>query len=266
MTTHLNQHFNLNVIGNPEEERIIFVHGFASNQHVWQWLIPYLEKQYQLILFDLMGSGQSAIQCYSTSKYSTLDGYSDNLIELIEKNNWEPIYCVGHSVGGMIALLASIKRPDLFKKIVTIGASPRYMNDTGYNGGFTEEEGNEILDMLERNYPGWASLLAPIALPRVENSTLTDYIERNFISNNAERMYTFFKATFFSDYRSQLEEIVVPVTLIQSSEDSFVPIEVSNFLNSKIKQSTLYMIQAKGHYPHLSRPKETAEIILASLS
>jgi sigma-B regulation protein RsbQ len=37
----------------------------------------------------------------------------------------------------MIATLAAVKRPALFKKIIMIGPSPRYINGYNYFGGFS---------------------------------------------------------------------------------------------------------------------------------
>jgi len=45
---------------------------------------------------------------------------ADDLIEFLEQQNLTDVYALGHSMGGIATLMASIKRPDLFKKIILI--------------------------------------------------------------------------------------------------------------------------------------------------
>lgn len=69
---------------------------------------------------------------------------------------------VGHSISGVIGLLASLQRPNAFKKIIMIGSSACYLDDEGYKGGFNRDELNVLFQMMEMNFNGWASHLAPI--------------------------------------------------------------------------------------------------------
>ena len=48
---------------------------------------------------------------------------------------------------------------------------------------------------------------------------------------------------------------------MQCSDDSIVPLVVGNYLHEHMNNSTLYLMEAKGHYPHLSHPKETISYI-----
>ena len=45
---------------------------------------------------------------------------------------------VGHSVSAMIGVLADAARPEPFDRLVMVGPSPRYIDDEGYVGGFSE--------------------------------------------------------------------------------------------------------------------------------
>jgi sigma-B regulation protein RsbQ len=76
---------------------------------------PRHSKRYRTAVFDHVGSGKPDLKAYSYKKYSTLDGYADDVTEIVEAFAVSKIIFVGHSVSSMIGLIAAKKRPDLFK-------------------------------------------------------------------------------------------------------------------------------------------------------
>ena len=71
---------------------------------------------------------------------------------------------VGHSVSAMIGVLAAAREPDRFAALVLVAPSPRYVDDDGYVGGFTETDIEDLLAALDRNYLGWSSTMAPVIM------------------------------------------------------------------------------------------------------
>ena len=97
---------------------------------------------------------------------------------------------------------------------------------------------------------------------KAKASAESEHREESFVSTNPLIARQFAEVTFFSDHRSNLSQATVPTLIIQCSNDSIVPIEVGEYLHKHLKNSELYLIEAKGHYPHISQPKETTDIIL----
>ena len=189
---------NLNIIGNGKQ-KLLFIHGFASSQESWEWITPAFEDDYTMVLLDLVGSGKSDKRDYDEKRYQSLMGYVDDLIELCDALDMTDSIVIGHSVGGTIGLLLANKRPDLVKQVQMIGASPRYLNDfPDYIGGFERENVDQILEMMELNYTGWASYLAPVALPEIEGSNQTKYVEASFLSSDPKLTYAFLKITLLN--------------------------------------------------------------------
>ena len=75
-------------------------------------------------LFELLNNTQvNFVEKFGHNDYplnKSLDNFADELIASIEKQYNEPIIGIGHSLGGMVTLLASSKRPDLFKKVIVL--------------------------------------------------------------------------------------------------------------------------------------------------
>ena len=117
---------------------VIFSHGFGSNQSAWNLVKPAFKQGYKLIAFDHAGAGNTDLTYFSPVKYQSLEAYALDLIEICHSLHLKDAVFVGHSAGAMIGLLASLSAPELFSKLVLIGASPRYLNDSDYIGGFTQ--------------------------------------------------------------------------------------------------------------------------------
>ncbi|MDG0809274.1 alpha/beta fold hydrolase [Cohnella rhizosphaerae] len=261
MTIDILARNNVKVLGDGERT-IVFAHGFGCDQDMWRYIVPGFASDYRVVLFDYVGSGRSQLQYYDAGKYNDLSGYAEDVNEIFDALGLRNAIFVGHSVSGMIGLLASIRDERRFGRIVMIGSSPRYVNDEpDYFGGFDAEEIQALLDMMEMNFIGWASYMAPIAMQNPDRSDLAEELERSFCSRDPHIARQFAEVTFLSDCRGELERAPVPALILQCDEDSIAPIEVGNYLHAHLKNSTLRLMNAKGHYPHLSHPEETASLI-----
>lgn len=236
----------------------MFAHGFGCDQNMWRFITPAFEKDYKIILFDYVGSGNSDVSAYRPERYSSLDGYARDILDIIHTMDLNDVILVGHSVSSIIGALAAIKKPQRFKKLIMIGPSPCYLNDTPeYKGGFERSTIQELLGLMEKNYIGWANFFAPEIMKNENKPELTKELEKSFCSTDPVIAHEFAKATFLADNREDLPKIDVPVLIIQCEEDSIAPLYVGKYVHSKIKESTLEVLSAKGHCPHMSHPDKT---------
>lgn len=244
-------------------ETIMFAHGFGCDQSVWNNIIPSFKNNYQIVSFDYVGSGRSDKTAYSSDRYSSLQGYAQDVIDICDALDLDNIIYVGHSVSGMIGALASLKRSDLIKKLIMIPASPHYLNEPDYYGGFEEEDIKELLNMMELNYKEWAKYLAPLASQNDQQSKESQTFETLLNASDPVITRQFAEVTFFSDHRSDVPNISVDTLILQTAVDAIVPTEVAHFLNDNIPSSELAIMEtAKGHNPHISHPEETTQEIL----
>ena len=153
-------------------------------------------------------------------------------MDIIEDLGLKDIIFIGHSVSSMIGMLAATKKPEYFNKLIMIGPSPCYLNTDGYRGGFDKSDITELLDMMEMNFSGWASSMAPLAMNNPESPKLTEELEQTFVSANPIVLREFAEVTFFSDHRDDLAKATVPTLIMQCSDDSIVPIEVGEYLHN----------------------------------
>jgi sigma-B regulation protein RsbQ len=240
---------------------LFFAHGFGCDQNMWRLLAPPYSDRYRTVLFDLVGSGKSDLAAFNTDKYSTLQGYADDLVEIVEEFGEGPAIVVGHSVSAMIGTLADIAAPNNFAAHVMVGPSPCYIDDGDYIGGFSRADIEALLHALESNYLGWSSTMAPAIMGAPENPALAEELSNSFCRTDPEIAKHFARVTFLSDHRADLAKLTTPTLILQCDDDMIAPVAVGEYMHRVLPRSTLKMIENVGHCPHLSQPSASADAI-----
>jgi sigma-B regulation protein RsbQ len=253
-------------VGGRGTRPILFAHGFGCDQTMWRFVTPAFEDDYRIVLFDYVGSGRSDLSAWNEERYSSLDGYAQDVLDICEELDLRDVIFVGHSVSSMIGVLAANREPQRFSRLIMVGPSPRYINDGDYVGGFEREDIEGLLDLMDRNYIGWASYLAPVVMKNEDRPELTQELNESFCSTDPKITRRFAQTTFLSDNRSDLHQVRVPSLILQCSEDAIAPVAVGNFLHRTLPWSTLRVLKATGHCPHVSHPEETIETIRTYLA
>ena len=252
---------NVKVFGRGTQPMVV-AHGFGCDQNMWRFVTPAFEDDYRIVLFDYVGSGHSDLAANDPERYSRLDGYAEDLLDVCRALDLRDVILVGHSVSSMIGVLAANREPERFARLVLIGPSPRYVNDApDYVGGFERADIEGLLDMMERNFIGWANFLAPNIMKNPDRPELGEELTESFCSTDPKIARRFAEATFFADNRADLAQVSVPALVLQCSDDMIAPREVGEFVHRSMPDSTLRLMRATGHCPHLSHPDETIELI-----
>jgi sigma-B regulation protein RsbQ len=256
------QHRNNVLIKGEGPTTMLFAHGFGCDQTMWRLLTPQFSERYRIVTFDLVGSGASDVSAYDYAKYSSLHGYADDVLEIVEAFSDTPVIFVGHSVSAIIGLLASIKAPANFAAQIMVGPSPCYINDGDYVGGFDRADVDDLLSTMESNYLGWSSTMAPAIMGAHDHPALGQELTNSFCRADPKIAQHFARATFLSDHRADVSESVTPTLLLQCSDDLIAPMSVGEFMHRTMQKSTLRIIDNVGHCPHLSAPTESSKAMV----
>ncbi|WP_150288222.1 alpha/beta fold hydrolase [Rhabdaerophilum calidifontis] len=236
---------------------MVFAHGMGCDQTMWKDVAPAFVSSNKVILFDLMGFGNSDRAGFSYERYQTLNNYADDFVEIAEQIGLEPVTFVGHSVSAIIGVLAAKKRPDLFKRLVLIGPSPRYINDgEDYYGGFEATDIEALIDAMRSNYLGWAQDFAPLVMGNPDRPEFSGTLEASFCRTNPVFAEFFAALTFWGDNRADLADVITPSLIIQCSDDLIAPRNVGRYIDAKMQNATLVELIAAGHCPHMSHPTD----------
>ena len=257
---------NVTVTGVQTGPPMVLAHGFGCDKGMWRYVAPAFETSHRVVLFDHVGAGGSDLSAYDAARYSTLDGYAADVVEIVEALELPPVVFVGHSVSAVIGLLAAVQRPDLFARLVLVGPSPRYLDDVGYRGGFSREEIDELLETMDVNYLGWSANIAPVIMGVPDRPELGEELVSSFCRTDPDIARRFARATFLSDNRDDLARVRTPTLVVQCREDAIAPLEVGQYVHEHLADSEMVVLDATGHCPNLSAPEQLVHAVRAYLA
>ncbi|TYH17850.1 hypothetical protein ES288_A05G223600v1 [Gossypium darwinii] len=190
--------------------------------HIVPLFIPY----YRIILFDLVCAESVNPDYFYFRRYTTLDTYVDDLLNILDALGVDQCAYVGHSFSTMVlvSILASIRHPKLFTKSSLLFYFSKFLNiitlnDKDYHGGFKQGEIEKMFSAMEANYEAW-----------------TLFNMRPDISLVISR------TVFKNDLRGVLG------------------------MDPLGRRTTIEILKTKGHLPHLSAPMSMAQILSRALS
>ncbi len=240
---------------------IIFAHGFGSEQRAWRHQVAALKSQYQIILFDHVGCGRSDFNAYSQERYGSLHGYAEDILELCEELDVRGATLVGHSMSGMAGVLAAHADPGRFERLVLVKASPRFLNEPGYEGGFEQKELDALYATMSANFHSWAGGFAQLVLNSPEQPELAVEFAGTLTSMRPDIALATARVAFESDCRALLPQLKMPTLILQSGGDFAVPDTVGLYMAQHIPLAQLARVDARGHLPHLSAPQEVNQAL-----
>jgi sigma-B regulation protein RsbQ len=232
---------------------VVLAHGFGLDQTIWQQYLPALWR-YRVIVFDLAGCGQAERSYFDARRHGELMGHADDLLRLLTALSVERCTFVGHSVSGMVGVLAATRAPDQFEKLILIGTSPRYLDDEGYRGGFDQAGVAQMLQAIEANFREWAVAVTPITVSRPLDDPASQTFLHSLLQMEPDKALVMMKAILLSDYRDILHRCQVPAVVLQTKDDPAVPLEAALYLKDNIRAQAFEILQASGHQPQLSAP------------
>lgn len=237
--------------GNPNNESIIFIHGFPFNQSIWESQVEYLKTEFRVITYDLRGHGQSEI---GTNELS-IDVFADDLIGLMNHLKIEKAIVCGLSIGGYILLNAFGRFPDRFKAFI--------LNDTKCEEDNINQKINRLnaIKSLQNN-----------GIDAYATESLTKLFTKENLNNNLDKTAFIKNIILKTDVQTientlialakrestcvNLKNIKIPTLLIFGEEDTLTPISLAHFMHQQILHSKLEIIKGAAHLPNLEKEND----------
>lgn len=251
----------MKVSGQVTGPTLVFAHGFGCDQGMWRFVAPAFEATHRVVVFDHVGSGGSDLTSYDPEHHARLEGYAEDVVEVLEALGGGPVVFVGHSVSATIGVLVAAARPDLLERLVLVGPNPRYVDDGDYHGGFSAEDIEELLETMDGNYLGWSATMAPVIMGNAERPELGTELTTSFCRSDPEIARRFARTTFLSDNRADLARVSTPSLVLQCRDDVIAPRTVGLFVHENLRDSRFVELQARGHCPNLSAPHEVVDVL-----
>jgi sigma-B regulation protein RsbQ len=256
---------NVRVIGSGERI-IMFAHGYGCDQSMWRHVLAAFSGDFRIVLFDYVGSGGSDVSSFDRTRYSTLRGYALDVLDILAELDLKDVNFVGHSVSSMIGALAFLQAPERFATLTMIGPSPCYINDDGYEGGFSRADIDGLLETLESNQVAWSATMAPVIMGNPDTPEHAAELEASFCRMDPYLANHFARVTFLSDNRKDLPNVTAKTLILQCQKDAIAGLSVGEYVHKCLPNSQFVVMEATGHCPHLSTPKEVIRELRRFLS
>ena len=251
---------NASIVG--EGERVLVLgNGLGTTQRTWRHIVAAFRSRYRIVQFDYVGTPDADAVEFEAARYQTLHGHADDVLALLDELEVRDATWIGHSVSGMIGVLAGVARPDCLSHLVLVSASPRYLDDDGYVGGFTPAALADLLSAAAADYHAWVAGFSPLAVGHAAVPELVEEFAatlRRMRPDVASRTLT---TVLTGDYRALLPRVTQPVTVIQPQSDVAVPPAVGRYLAAQLPHAEFHEIAAVGHVPHLTSPAAVIAVL-----
>lgn len=238
--------------------QMMFAHGFGCDQTMWRFVAPSFEANFGVVTFDYVGAGGSDKSAYDRDRYASLAGYVSDVVEIGRELDLRDAVFVGHSASAMIGALAAIREPDMFSDLVMVCPSPRYVDDpdTGYRGGFSQGDIDNLIRSLEENPLAWSASMAPAIMGTPKDPMLGAELTESFCRLDPRIASDFAMAIFNADNRADLPNVTARTLILQCRQDILAEVSVGEYVRDMVPDSSLVVLDATGHCPHLSAPDQ----------
>ncbi|KJS39396.1 MAG: hypothetical protein VR70_08155 [Rhodospirillaceae bacterium BRH_c57] len=242
-------------------QTLVLVNGFGTTQAVWSGVLPWLEDRFRVIRFDWPVEPQH----YDHTRYSDMEAYADDLLRVVTETHAAPCILIGHSMGGMAGVLAGRRQAKMFKKMVLINVSPRYINDTDYHGGLDKDEASALIGAISDSYFEWVESFAPVAVGNIlARQEIAEFV-RGLLTMRPDVAMSMAITIFRFDLREHLHGFQVPAVIVQSARDAIVPVEMADYLMQRWPDSRVFLLNADGHLPHLTHAQLLTAVLEEAL-
>lgn len=240
---------------------LVFAHGYGCDQTLWHSVVAQL-PQWDRWLFDWPGAGRAEPAAYDPLRHASLEGYADDLLALLEAIGTGEATVVAHSVAASIAMLAAVRRPERFRRLILVTPSPCFLRDAPhYDGGFDRVTLDGMLEQLVQGVEAWSVAMAPVVMGQPDRPELGEALAAKFCRQDPSIAARWARATFLSDVRPAVTRLAMPVDVLQTQGDALVPQTVGPWMADQLPRGRLWALAATGHCPHVSAPDEVAATI-----
>lgn len=244
-------------------ETIIFIHGLGSYSPAWEKNVSVLKKNFRCIAVDLPGYGKSSKEIHS----GMMDFYADVISELMDKLHIEYANIAGHSMGGQIAMVMSLKYPKKVKRLIL--ASPAGFEEfsAGQKQWFRDVMTLDLVKLTTTQAIRTNLVSNFYNMPEDAEFMVTDRLAMRGAKEFENYCYTVIKSVNgmvdqpVFDY---LEKIEQPTLILFGENDNLIPnpylnggctVDIANQGHNKIKNSKLIMIPECGHFLQFEKPE-----------
>ncbi|SRR5581483_654644 len=232
--------------GNP----LVLIHGYPLDHTIWDEIAPLLEADFDLIIPDLRGFGQSDL----TEADDSIVDYASDIADLLSHLRIKRAILAGHSMGGYVALAFAREYPDRVSGLALV--SSQTIADTPEKRDGRYETAKQVIGH-------GVHVVTEAMTPKLSSNPRIQEFVRGLISKQrplgictaltamAER----------PDSTDLLQTFKFPVVIVHGDADALIPVERAREMKLSVPQAHFVELLGLGHLPMMENPQEVAEAL-----
>jgi 3-oxoadipate enol-lactonase len=234
---------------------LVLTNSLGSNLHMWDQLLPLLEKSFRILRYDVRGHGRSSVPA---PPYS-IEQLGGDLLLLMEHLAIERAHLCGISLGGLVSMWLAIHAPDRFERFILANTAARIGTHDGWEQriAMVQTSGMEVLALqtVER----WLT-----SAYRQQHPQETDTIRQMLAATNPAGYCGCCAALRDTDLRAELPAVEAPCLVITATHDPATPPSDAQAIHSALPNSSFVELDS-AHLSAWEKADEFGAAVLAFL-
>ena len=222
-----------------EGEVVLLLHGLFGALSNWDSVVNHFSKNYRVII--------PLLPIYTMPlKEAGLEGLTDFLEEFLEVKQLKELNLMGNSLGGHVALIYALRKPENIKSLILTGSSGLFENTMG--GSFPKRGSYDYVK--ER-----------VAYTFYDPTTATDELVDEVFETTKSipkcmRIVAMAKSAQRNNMADLIPDIKARTLLIWGLNDTITPPMVGHEFNRLLPNSELHFIDKCCHAPMMEAPEK----------
>ncbi len=227
---------------------MVLIHGWGLHSVVWDNIMPALLEKFKVTVVDLPGFGRSPMP---SGEYD-LDYLTEQVLAVAPLNAiW-----LGWSLGGMVALNASIRFPERVRGLITVATTPKFIADERWSMALNRNVLSQFRALLLEDWEG--TLIRFLALQCKDSTTIKEDVR--FLKDivffhgqpSSKALRCGLDVLKNVDLLDELSGIQVPTLYVLGEKDNLVPVGISRELKKLQINANVAVIKGASHVPFIS--------------
>lgn len=256
----------IHAVERGEGPPVVLVPGITLNVATWAPQLRQLSRRHRVVAVSMRGHGQSS---------AGDDGYAferlaDDLLEVLVALDCTGAVLCGHSMGGMVAQLLAVRRPEELRRrvdrLVLVATSPGPVSRSPFSAAF-ERSAERVLRRAGRRGAGlfpnddlgvWLTRLSFGARPSPADVELTRSMAD---AMSPAAMASLVHPLLHFDVRDRLSSVELPAQVVVGTRDLRTPPRTARAIVSRLPHASLTVLPGCGHMVMLERADELNELL-----
>jgi pimeloyl-ACP methyl ester carboxylesterase len=229
--------------GDSANRTIVLIHGAGGSAATWFLQLRGLSRQFHCVAIELNGHGSSS----DRSEDDVTQSYLDDINEIVSKYK-HPVLG-GHSMGGALTQLFSLRHPRQLSGIILIGTGARLKVNP------------RVFEMLDTNFDEYLDALGTFMFHEGVSAEMIAASKQEARKCSPHIIRRDFELCNQFDIMQSVSDISVPCLIIVGKDDVMTPVKYANYLHTNIENSAIHIVKYAGHMVMLEQSSEVNSII-----